>query len=356
MGHIIFIFIAFALSLTLNYIFSLYGCRWGFCDKPSRRRIHTGHVSRLGGAGFILSSMPLSFMFTDVLFEYTLFTLGMALVFIEGLLDDLLDLHFSQKMTFEFFAASFIFLSGLGIRTIGFGIELHPAISFVFTVFAAVGVINAMNMIDGADGVSGTISLIALLTFAYLFYWSGHSVFYMFSLLLAASILGFLIFNFPPARIFMGDNGSLTLGYIFTALSIFLTQEQGSRIWPIIPVLILSIPIFDTLWVIYRRFRYIYGSYRTLKGTLRNIHMLFYSDNRHLHHLLLRRLSPRAMILVILLLQLFFSIEAVLLSRLPEIYGWVVALLNFILVGNLHKLWKEKEFSYTASEKQESRS
>ena len=347
--------ITFALSVILTYIFSLYGCRWGFCDKPSRRKIHERYVPRLGGAAFLISAILVSFFFTDLFIRYTLFTIGLLVVFIEGLLDDRYNLHFTRKMIFEFFAASFIFLSGLGVRTIGFDIHFHVAVSFLFTVFATMGVINAMNMIDGADGVSGTISIVALLTFAYLFHSSGNHILYIFSILLAVAILGFLIFNFPPsAKIFMGDNGSLTLGYIFTALSIFLTQGPDSKVWPIIPVLILSIPIFDTLWVIYRRLRFIYGSYRTLDGVLKNITLLFYSDRRHLHHLLLRRLSPVKVVAVIFALQVLFSAEAIVLSRFPEIYGWIGALLNFIIVGNIHKLWRTKELSYTASEKQES--
>ena len=351
-----YLLISFVLSIVLTYSSIKIGCKLGICDKPSRRKIHTGPKPRLGGVAIILSAYLVSIFITDIFARYTLFTAGMFLILIEGLLDDIFDLHFSQKMLFEFFAAAFIFLSGLGIYTIGFGIELHPAISFILTIVGVMGVINAMNMIDGADGIAGTVSFISFLTFAYLFNWSGNWTLYMVSLLFAVSVLGFLIFNFPPARTFMGDNGSLTLGYILAAFSIFLTQNPNSRVWPIIPVLILSIPIFDTLWVIYRRFRYIYGSYRTLRGAFRNIHMIFYSDNRHLHHLLLARLSPIGVILVIGLLQVLFSIEAIILAGKPEVYGWIAALLNFILVGNIHKLWKERRSLSTASGKRESRS
>ncbi len=350
-----YLLLSFVLSVVLTYSSMLLGCRLGICDKPSRRKIHTGPKPRLGGLAFILSAYFVSLFITDIFHLYTLFTAGMFLILVEGLLDDVFDLHFSQKMIFEFFAAAFIFLSGLGIHTIGFGLELHPALSFILTIVGVMGVINAMNMIDGADGVAGTVAFISFLTFAYLFKWSGNWTLYMVSLLFAVSVLGFLIFNFPPARTFMGDNGSLTLGYILAAFSIFLTQNSGSKIWPIIPVLILSIPIFDTLWVMYRRFRYIYGSYRTLGGTFRNLHMLFYSDNRHLHHLLLARLSPLGVVLVIGVLQVAFSMEAILLVGKPEIFGWLAALLNFILVGNIHKLWREKRSLFTASGKRGSR-
>jgi len=351
----LYLALAFLLSCVFTYLSIGLGCRLGICDRPSERKIHRGLKSRLGGIAFISSAYLVSVLFTKVFVRYTLFTAGLFLIIVEGLLDDMFELHFSQKMIFEFFAAAFIFLSGLGIHTLGFGIELHPAVSFILTIVGVMGVINAVNMID-ADGVAGTVAFISFLTFAYLFKWSGNWTLYMVSLLFAVSVLGFLVFNFPPARVFMGDNGSLTLGYILAAFSIFLTQMPGSKVWPIIPVLILSIPIFDTLWVIYRRFKYIYGSYRTLRGVFRNIHMIFYSDNRHLHHLLLARFSPLGVVLIIGLMQLFFSLEAIYLTGKPEIYGWIAALLNFILVGNIHKLWKEKRSLSMASERRESRS
>ena len=317
--------IDFLIVFFLSFVFTLLIIRiskkYKIYDYPSSRKIHKYPIPRIGGIGFLISIFISSVFLTDIFEKFTLFTIAMLIIIFEGLLDDLINLHFSQKFIFEFFCASFIFLSGFGVRTIGFDFVLHPAISFIITIVGFVGVINAFNMIDGLDGLLTILSIIIFLTFSYFFYISNDFELLKFSLCIVFSLLGFLIFNFPNAKTFMGDVGALSLGFLSASLSVFLTQSENSIVPPIIPVIILSIPIFDTIWTIIRR--------------VLNNYPVFYSDKRHLHHILYSKFGKIKTIIILSALQVFFSLISILFYRLNEIYLWIIALFCFIILGAL---------------------
>ncbi|MCS7244634.1 MAG: MraY family glycosyltransferase [candidate division WOR-3 bacterium] len=314
----------FLINLILSIIFTLIiikiSHKLKIYDYPNGRKMHNYPVPRIGGLGFILPIILSTFLFTDILEKLTLFTIALLIIVFEGLFDDIANLHFSQKFTFEFFSASFIFLSGYGIKTIGFDVVLHPAIGFVITIIGFVGVINAFNMLDGLDGLLTLVSIIIFSTFSYFFSILGNTELFIFSIGIISALLGFLFFNFPIARVFMGDVGALTLGFLSASFSLFLTQGKNS-IYPIVPVIILSIPIFDTIWTIIRR--------------ILSKYPIFYSDKRHLHHILYRRFGKFMTVFIISTLQLFFSVLAILTYKLDEIYLWLIAFLCFIIVGVL---------------------
>lgn len=323
----------FLVNLILSIVFTLIilkvSHKLKIYDYPNGRKLHNYPIPRIGGLGFIIPIVLSTFLFTDILEKLTLFTIALLIIVFEGLLDDITNLHFSQKFAFEFFSASFIFLSGYGIKTIGFNLFLHPAIGFVISIIGFVGVINAFNMLDGLDGLLTIVSIIIFLTFSYFFYILGNTELFIFSIGIVFSLLGFLFFNFPVAKVFMGDVGALTLGFLSASFSVFLTQGENS-IYPIVPVIILSIPIFDTIWTIIRR--------------ILSKYPIFYSDKRHLHHILYKRFGKFITVFIISTLQLFFSILAILTYRLDEIYLWIIALLCFIIVGVLgyeksYNLW-----------------
>ncbi len=325
--------LSFTLSTLFVYITIGLSRKLNLYDKPLRFRpqaLHRKPIPRMGGIGFLLSTISIAYFKTDIFDEYTLFSIAFFLVILEGLLDDVFELNYKQKLVFETLASFLVILSGLGISTLGFGYELPEWFSVALTIFAFVGVINAFNMIDGADGVAGSISFISALTFAYFFFVEGMFNPFVLAYTLAFSILGFLMFNLPPARVFMGNVGSLALGFLFASFSVMLTQKENATIYPVIPVIVLSIPIFDTLWVIWRR--------------LRDGHKVFHPDRRHLHHLLIRRLGSKGMLVVIVIMQAIFSLEAILLYRAEEYVAWLFMFINFLIVGNIYKLWKERKF------------
>ncbi len=321
--NFVFAFISTFLAIKIAYKFRLY-------DFPNGRKIHKKPIPRIGGIGFLVPILISAILVTDIFEKLTLFTIAIVVVITEGILDDLIDLHYSQKLLFEFFCASFIFLSGYGIKTIGFNIILHPSISFIITIIGFVGVINAFNMLDGLDGELTIISIISFSTFAYFFYISSNYELFKFSVCIIASLFGFLLFNFPNARVFMGDVGALALGFLSASFSVFLVEGEHSLVPPIVPVIILSIPIFDTIWTIIRR--------------IIAKHPIFYSDKRHLHHILYKRFGKIGAILIMTILQLIFSSLAILTYRIDEIYLWFIAMMCFIILGVLgyektYNLW-----------------
>jgi UDP-GlcNAc:undecaprenyl-phosphate GlcNAc-1-phosphate transferase len=190
------------------------------------------------------------------------------------------------------------------------------------TVFCMVGVINAFNMIDGLDGLAGGVSLISYLSFAFLSYFSGQSELMFLSLALAGAVAGFLVFNWHPARLFMGNAGSFPLGFSLAYLSVAITQRQGSPVQPTAPLLILAVPLVDTIMVIFRR--------------LAKRKSPFVADKNHLHHIMIKMgLGEKKVVVLILLLTLVLSVLAVLgsVAGLPDYYLFVVFL--FYCVGYL---------------------
>jgi len=275
------IWIVFSLALVFSILltpFSMYlAKRLGAVDVPCERSMHTVAVPRLGGVGICLSmSFAVALFLVVDLFSFGFLT-GLIIIFMTGLLDDIRPLSHRFKFVGEILAASAFVgisgsdLSGLG-NLFGFGeIEFGP-LSSVITVFCMVGLINAMNLSDGLDGLAGGLAIIAALFFALLAYKAGEHNILVISLALAGSLLGFLLYNGFPAKLFMGDVGSLMIGYTCAALAVQIANAPADimAIQPITIALILALPLLDTLIVM--------GT-RILKGT-----SPFKPDKTHLHH------------------------------------------------------------------------
>ncbi|MEO0202594.1 MAG: MraY family glycosyltransferase [candidate division WOR-3 bacterium] len=311
----------FLLAIIITYLVIYISHKFKIYDYPNDRKLHKYPIPRIGGLGFIIPIIISTIILTDIFEKWTLFTVATIIIIIEGLLDDIINLHFSQKLIFEFFCASFIFLSGYGVKTLGFNTTLHPAIAFVITIVGFVGVINAFNMLDGLDGELTILSIIIFLTFGYFFYITSNVKIFEFSICIISALVGFLIFNFPNAKVFMGDVGALTLGFFAASFAVFLTQGEKSSIYPIVPVIILSIPIFDTILTIIRRIL-----------SKKNI---FHSDKKHLHHILYRRFGKLKTVIIMAILQIAISLISILTYKLEEIYLWFIALVIFIIIGIL---------------------
>lgn len=258
-------------------------------DKPGGRKIHKNETPSMGGAVIVLSVLLTAFLWLDVsnLVDIRYVIAAFALMFFVGLRDDLVELSPFQKLGGQFVAAIMVVLMS-DIRISGFygflGIyELPLFVSYALTFIALIGLTNAFNLIDGLDGLAGTLSV---LTFGFLAWWFnavGMPSFGMFSLILMGAVLGFLVFNWHPAKIFMGDTGSLSLGFALSVLTILFIDTNGNMSsatpWkfnaPIASGMALMIvPLYDTTRIFSRRIR---------RGR-----SPFMPDKNHVHHFLMR--------------------------------------------------------------------
>jgi len=306
---LIFILLSCALASTLVPAILYFANKQGLYDKIDERKIHNGNIPRLGGVGIAsaflatlvvmkLFQAPLADEFSDMYSIWPILVSG-AVMFSIGLIDDLRDLRARTKFIIEGLVAVSLMAWGFRFKVImipwGDGTLSLGLLSYPITFLWIVGITNAMNLIDGLDGLAGGIAFIASLTFG-LFFWAQGSI--MSSELcfaVAGSVAGFLIFNLPPAKIFMGDSGSLFLGFCMAILPLLGQGETKADVGIISASTILAIPIFDTFAAMYRR---------------RKAHVSFFTaDMGHLHHILLGRVKSSSLVLLII-----YAIEILLAS------------------------------------------
>ncbi|MDD2462814.1 MAG: MraY family glycosyltransferase [Desulfobulbus sp.] len=236
---------------------------------------------------------------------------GAFIMFTTGLIDDIYDISAVRKLACQIFASLVtMFFGGFYIKVLcnfpGITtITLPSWLVIPATIFFVVGIVNAFNMIDGLDGLAGGVGIITLSTFAILAYLSDNYLILPLTIALIGGIIGFLKYNFYPARIFMGDSGSLTIGFITAFLAISLTQTPLTNVRPVVPLLILGIPITDLLFV---------SAKRTLTGK-----NPFAADRNHLHHKLLDiGFEHSFTVLIIYSISLLLSISSLLYYRFNE--------------------------------------
>lgn len=262
--------------ISLVKKFSLY-------DMPGARKEHSSPIPTMGGIAVMAGMMMaliLWFPFSKGV-EQICFFFSIAVLFGLGIVDDLKDLSAKYKFIVQVGLAALIALSGIRITSFDglFGItELPLSAQYTFTILAIVGITNAFNLIDGIDGLAGGLGFMSLVTLGLFLTMSGDSNTALVAFALAGGIFAFLYFNFNPAKIFMGDTGSLVLGFVIAVLSVRLMQVNvftTNSVLPNVPVFVLGIvfiPVFDTLRVF---------ALRIWKGR-----SPFVADKTHIHHLL----------------------------------------------------------------------
>jgi UDP-GlcNAc:undecaprenyl-phosphate GlcNAc-1-phosphate transferase len=297
--------IAFVLSMFcgtfLTPLVRRLAHHFGVLDHArSSRKIHGQPIPRLGGIAIVIAFyVPLVglFLFHGGVGTYFLaerkhviglFVGGLAIALL-GLYDDLRGANATKKFIVQFLVAGLLY--GLGFR---FDVLANPFgepitlgwLNLPLTLLWVAGVINAMNLIDGLDGLAGGVALVAVVTTFLVSLQRGHPLMMLFSAALAGSILGFLFYNFNPASIFMGDTGSMFLGFVLAATAMQTNQKASTAVAIVIPGIALGLPIMDTLLAIGRR---------AFRGR-----PLFQPDKEHIHHKLMARgLSHRQAVLVL---------------------------------------------------------
>ena len=258
----IYYFITFIISLFAAYLFTILAKNIapsiGAIDKPSDIKIHNKPIPRLGGLAIyvaFLISMIFIYYFNDNLYFISKnkmigIFIGGTIVFFTGLIDDIVNIKASYKLLIQAIAASVLFFYGIRMN-------LFPNlwISYVFTFVYVVGAYSAMDMIDGLDGLAAGVSAICSTFFLIVFWQQGNEFGIFISLILIGSSLGFLKHNFFPANIFMGDSGSMLLGFLLATLMIIFTNQPNNLIRLIISILILGVPILDNFLTFLYRFR-----------------------------------------------------------------------------------------------------
>ncbi len=295
MNTFLFVFV-FSLVISTTFIllivYSKFGAKLAAQRERSLRDAHKKTVPRFGGIGiamgFLLTialayyligsvpNSPLNPLSTTVEGPWLIFLCGGIGIFLLGLADDLWDIRVRYKLLGQIGVAIFFAGFGMSLEKIDlpvYGIWELGSLAFPVTVLWIVGLMNALNLIDGLDGLASGIAMIALGFFIAIAFPEGQWTVIAFCVALIGSILGFWLFNKNPASIFMGDSGSLFLGYCLATLPIWGLANKETGAISLLPVVILAVPIMDTLFAFFRRY---------LKG------IPFYSADRdHIHHRLL---------------------------------------------------------------------
>ncbi|MFD1926835.1 glycosyltransferase family 4 protein [Sporosarcina siberiensis] len=317
--------VAFAASILLTPLVRKLAFRIGAVDRPNYRKVHASIMPRIGGLA-IFGAFLIGYFFLRPQDEHsTGILIGALIIIITGFLDDMFEITAKAKIVGQL-AAAIVVVSwgGLQIDAINIpfvGVQFDFGyLSIPITIIWIIGITNAINLIDGLDGLAAGVSTIALITISVMAIIMGDPFVMATAAILAASSAGFLFFNFHPAKIFMGDTGSLFLGFMIAVLAL-LGFKNVAFISLIIPVIMLGVPISDTFFAIVRRIR------MKQKVTA--------PDKSHLHHCLLRAgFSHRQTVLIIYGLAALFGVAAILFSQ-ATVWGSIILLVVMLLAIEL---------------------
>lgn len=299
--------LAFMLAFALTPLIRRLAIRLGAMDHPGGRKKHGHAMPLLGGV-----AVYLAFWITAALILYYMpggeklhgLFWGSSLILALGLYDDIKGLSYKVKFAGQFVAALILLAYNIRIEfiTVPFQDMIFLGVFVIpLTLLWVVGVTNAVNLADGVDGLATGITVIAAAIMCALTF-SDFPLIALLALALAGAALGFLPHNFAPARIFLGDTGSLFLGFMLAAFSILSVTKQATFTTLVIPILILGLPISDTFYVMFRR--------------LRNRRPIFQADNGHIHHRLLAMgFGPRRTVMILYFISIYFGAAALAFER-----------------------------------------
>ncbi len=276
--------IALGMALILTPVVIAFARRTGALDKPDARKVHVRPIPRIGGIGIyaaFMVSILVQLVFVELTPEFMMSLIGLmvggTIIVAIGIVDDYCDLPAKVKLLGQILAAV--------VLVVGFDVRIDfitdPLGDFIYlelfaipaTIFWIVGLTNTVNLIDGLDGLAAGVSSIAAITIFLVAMEEGIPFVAMVTAALAGAAVGFLYYNFNPARIFMGDTGSMFLGFMLAGISVVGAVKSAATIALIVPILALGLPILDTTFAIVRR--------------MRNHRPIFKPDKGHLHHRLL---------------------------------------------------------------------
>lgn len=318
--------IAFIGSLCATPAAIWFAHKIGAIDIPKDdRRVHSKPIPRMGGLAIFVGFTIAFLLLSEMPMPKMLGILGGSItIIICGMIDDTRGVSPKQKLALQFVAAGILYYSGVKISY--FANPFNPRelvdvgmMGLPITLIWVVGITNTVNLIDGLDGLAAGVSAISALTLAYIAFYNGRYETALLTLALAGACLGFLPYNFNPAKVFMGDTGSLFLGFILSAIAIQGSLKSAAIITTVIPVIALGLPIFDTTFAIMRR--------------LLNGRPIMEADKGHLHHRLLALgLCQKRAVLTLYLISILLGISAGLYINKLYLYGTLSILATATLI------------------------
>jgi UDP-GlcNAc:undecaprenyl-phosphate/decaprenyl-phosphate GlcNAc-1-phosphate transferase len=268
--------LAMVVTMLWLPLFARVAVRWRIVDQPGERKVHSVPIPRVGGVAMAIGVLVSASIILPLGSPDRYFLIAAGIVALFGGLDDRFDLDYRIKIAGQLFAALIVVGAG-GIQihevTLDARMILPQWFAVPLTVFFLVGITNAINLVDGLDGLAGGTTFLSLCALAMLAYGSGQFTSAALALTFAGAVLGFLRFNTFPASVFMGDAGSQLLGFAVGVLSLRATQSGTSAVSAATPILLLALPILDTLTVMAQR--------------ISEGRSPFGADKNHVHHKLL---------------------------------------------------------------------
>ncbi len=312
--------LAFVASILLTPLVKMLAIRIGAVDTPNYRKVHARIMPRLGGLAIFGAFLIGYFILRPEDPTAPFIILGALMIIITGVLDDMFEITAKAKLLGQLIAAGIVIYGGLDIEFIKLpfgGVLDFGYLNIPLTIIWIVGITNAINLIDGLDGLAAGVSTIALITIAGMALMMGNAFVFAMASILAVSALGFLFYNFHPAKIFMGDTGALFLGFMIAVLAL-MGFKNITVISLVIPIIMLGVPISDTFFAIVRRYR--------MKQPLSA------ADKSHLHHCLLNvGFTHRQTVLIIYALAAMFGLAALIFSQ-ATVWG-AILLIAVMLVA-----------------------
>jgi UDP-GlcNAc:undecaprenyl-phosphate GlcNAc-1-phosphate transferase len=276
MPYVMPFLLAMVVTMAWLPVFGRVAAKWRIVDHPGERKVHAVPIPRIGGVAMAIGVLAAALIVVPLEAPDRYFLIAAGVVALFGGLDDRFDLDYRVKLSGQLLAAGIVILGGdiqIHALTLDDRVMLPEWVSIPLTLFFLVGITNAINLADGLDGLAGGTTFLSLCALAMLAYSGGQASSAALALTFAGAVLGFLRFNTFPASVFMGDAGSQLLGFAVGVLSLRATQSGNSAVSAATPILLLALPILDTLSVMVQR--------------MSEGRSPFSADKNHIHHKLL---------------------------------------------------------------------
>lgn len=334
------------ISFLLTPVMGKIAKRFNIMDIPKRRKVHDKPIPYLGGvsiwAAFMVAILIPCYLFKpELMTGFTLPFIGLlsggTIIALVGLYDDIKQARPIFRLIIQVGVAVFMFFAGIQITSLtspwGTEIILGQSLSIILTVFWIVGITNAMNLIDGLDGLASGITFLVALTLCFISLYVKDLRAALLYIVLCGASLGFLKYNFYPAKIFMGDTGSTFIGFILSCIGVIgFGGKTATAMSLIVPIVILAVPIMDTITTIIRR------SKKKVS--------IFKPDRGHIHHRLMNLgFSQRQVVLLLYFMTIYFTLLAFLLVIIPQKFVsliLIVVCLDALIAANVLKFIEEK--------------
>ena len=326
MKYFLIVIVAFVISFAVTPFAIKIAPKINAMDVPKdARRMHTKAMPRFGGISMFLGTETALALFLHNDPKVLTILFGGACIYVIGVIDDIRGMGAKLKFILQILTAIVVYIGGIQIDFVKNPFDEEAYIffpgwlSFLITVLWVVGITNTVNLIDGLDGLAAGVSAIASGCIAYTAVLSGQFDVGLAMLAVSGGALGFLPFNFHPAKIFMGDSGSLFLGFMIAAISILGSTKGATLIATIVPFLVLGLPIFDTTFAIIRRWV--------------NGYPIMSADKGHIHHRIMATgIGQRRTVLIMYCISAIMGMVAILVVQRMMLEAIVLVIVAGILV------------------------